>query len=230
MAINMNQVRALCTKSEKELFDSSSAKKIKELTPARLKNKVERSRKLRDKYRDLAEKQRREMRGKQPSHNPGSAKSNDATRTKQQLFQELMERFQAALKDAEAASPAGAAKKVAPKAGSKKSATKKPTTKKKTSKKKVVKKAVTKKSPAGKKVVSKKIRAKKAGTKKAASKKILARKAAKKKAKRKTTLSELAKPSRVQQKYREASTMKIQGHVSSRGRRNQAKRDSKGGR
>ncbi|MFU8829830.1 MAG: hypothetical protein ACNA8P_10420, partial [Phycisphaerales bacterium] len=124
MAINMSQVRALCNKSEKELFDSSSAKRIKELRPARLKSKIVRARKLRDKYRDLADRQQRQMRGKQDPRRPAKATSNEATRTKQQLFQELMERFEDALAKAES--------QVEKKPASTSGTTKKTTTKKST--------------------------------------------------------------------------------------------------
>lgn len=218
MAINMSKVRSLCSKSEKELFDSSSAKRIKELTPARLKMKVARSKKLRDKYRDLADKQQREMRGKPAPNQRAKAKSNEATRTKQQLFQELMERFEQALASAESAAatkPASGGKV------SKKVA-------KATSKKAPVKK--TAKKSTRKKVVSKKIRAKKAATKKAATRKAVAKKAAQSKATSKKMLSKKASSKRMQGRLRDGGATKIQGHVSSRGRRNQAKRDARGGR
>jgi hypothetical protein len=59
MAISRNQVKALSTMDELELFDNSRPSRLKKLTESELKDMVKRSRALRNKLRDLATKQTR---------------------------------------------------------------------------------------------------------------------------------------------------------------------------
>ncbi len=203
--IRTPKAKKVLTKAEFDFFLSSQPRAVQQIPYGRLKQKVARARTLRDKYRALAKQQRREMRGKAAPKSSRAAQGNERTKLKEQIFVEVLARYQAALK----AAPKPAAKK--PKAAPGR-------------KKKVAKKKAAKKPPAKKK--AKKKAAKKKGSKK---------KAAKKRAKRKAPAkSKVGKSSRARAiaakraKVRRSGATKHQGHVSSRGRRNQAKRDSRG--
>lgn len=106
MAVSMQTARTLCTKAELDLVLASSSSAISKLSAAQLRAKRERTRKLRDKFRDLGDKQRREIRGKNTNRTAKPAQDNRATRTKQQLFSETLERFEQALASVEATAPA----------------------------------------------------------------------------------------------------------------------------
>ncbi len=91
MAYNRHHARTLCTAAEFQLFAASLADTLRTLTPARLKAKLDRARKLRDKYRDLHQRQRLAARARTGSKK-GSA---ERTKTKAQLFDEAVKRFTA---------------------------------------------------------------------------------------------------------------------------------------
>jgi hypothetical protein len=94
MAISLERARKLCTQAEFELVESSVGRNARELSPARLKQKIDRTRKLRDKYRDLSKRQRLEARGKKTPSGSRPAKGQDNTERKAQLFQEVLDRFE----------------------------------------------------------------------------------------------------------------------------------------
>jgi hypothetical protein len=94
MAISLERARKLCTQAEFELVESSVGRNARELSPARLKQKIDRTRKLRDKYRDLSKRQRLEARGKKAPSGSRPAKGQDNTERKAQLFQEVLDRFE----------------------------------------------------------------------------------------------------------------------------------------
>lgn len=239
MTISIQRAKTLCSGSELELVHWSTAKRVEALSEVRLQQKRARARKLRDKYRDLADRQRREARRKQAPRGRRPSEGNDATRAKQQLFQETLERFEAALAKAKTT---GAAKKKVSKKTSKKT-TKKTTKKtakkasKKTSKKKVSKKVGAKPASkkTGKKKVSKKQLAKKASRAAssavtASSSPVPAQSVAAVVAQHKSWVSqsEGSAGKRKAMRFQRTGQPKIQGHVSSQTRRNQAKRDSRG--
>lgn len=224
MAISLRQARPYLTSNEAELVHWSTSKRVEGLPPARLRQKLDRARKLRDKYRGLAERQRREARRKQDPRGQRPAEGNKATAMKQQLFSETAERFEKALE------AAGAPLKQRPKKTERKAA-------KKVSKKtgtgtETAPKKVTGKKVGGKKVSKKKVASKatppKTPRKKLAAKKVVAKALARKKATRRTALSEATERKRKQTAMLKGGRVRFQGHVSSRGRRNQAKRDSRG--
>jgi hypothetical protein len=215
MVITINRAKALCTSSELDLVHWSKSPRASELTPARLKQKIDRARKLRDKQRDLADRQRREARGKQGPRGKRPSKGNDTTREKQQLFQETLERFEAAMAKRRAAAEKAATKKV-----SKKKASKKKTSKKVAKKQTLTVKALMKK-------VSKKTSKKKASKKKVSK----ARSPGANERGRAASMREMSESTqgkRTEKRLGRAGKAKIQGHVSSRTRRNQAKRDARG--
>lgn len=112
MAISKPAARKLTTQSEWTLLEASYPSRVRELTPARLRQKITRARKLQDKYRDLARQQRGEARGKRRVKGTSPAEGNANTRAKQELFSDALSRFEAQLARVEAkAAKAGAAGK-----------------------------------------------------------------------------------------------------------------------
>ena len=108
MAINMSQAKALCTASELQLVEASRRDELKKLTAAQLRQKVTRARKLRDKWRDQAEKQRRQTQEQQQAR---AMAKNERTRKKAELFAEVLRRFEEQLGKAENTTATGAASK-----------------------------------------------------------------------------------------------------------------------
>jgi hypothetical protein len=131
MTIPRNTAQRLCTAAEFELVEASYPASAKQLSPARLRQKVQRARKLRDKYRDLAKRQRLEMRGKREASSRRPAQGHENTDRKAELFQEVLDRFETQLSrtgDGDGqpdAGKAGAKKAGAKKAGAKKAGAKK---------------------------------------------------------------------------------------------------------
>src|SRR5690606_36367487 len=88
--INVSKARELCTAAELRLVEASAPKSLAKLDEAELKKNVERARKLRDKWRDQATRQRREVQQAQ------AARTTDKTarsQEKTQLFAEVLTRF-----------------------------------------------------------------------------------------------------------------------------------------
>ena len=222
--IRTPKAKQVLTKAELELYLKSLPRTVGTHNAYRLKQKVARTRKLRNKYVAEAKRQAREARGKAKAKGARAAQGNERTVLKGQIFSEMLERYEAALKAAP--KPAAKKKKAAPGAKKKvkKKAAKKPAAKKK---------AKAKKKPAAKKKAkAKKKSAKKKAVKRPASwSKTGRKKAAKKKARRK--VGGVAKSGRVstsksnKARYTRSGSKRAGGHVSSRTRRNQAKRDSR---
>jgi hypothetical protein len=164
--IRRDTAKRLCTDREFELVEASMPAHVRQLTPSALRQKIERARKLRDKYRDLAKRQRLEARGKRRPSGTRPAQGNENTERKAEIFDEVLDRFQAASKQppATTASAKQSAAKASPE---RKSAGKKSAGRKSAGKKSV---GVGKKS-AAKKSAAKKSAGKKAATNNAAVKK-----------------------------------------------------------
>lgn len=274
MAYTLKDAKPLCTKPEFELVTMAHKADLVALGPARLRQKITRVRKLRDKFRDESARQRREARGKADPRGTRAAQGNERTVKKAEIFADVLTRFEAAFEASRTKAPAKkvtkkttkkAAKKVSKKT-SKKTA-KKATTKKaakKTAKKtapKTTKKAAKKTSKKAAKKASKKV-SKKAAKKpvratSAPSAKALIRKAGTKasvKASRTTptspaaSLTDLAPPhaptlplptdpvgvtgtstprSAIRAGFRSAGEGRAKGHVVSRTRAAQGRRDAK---
>jgi hypothetical protein len=94
MAISASKAKAVCNKSELALVNASGKSQIGGLTQAQLLQKIARARKLRDKWRDQAARQRRDQQGRP---NTGLTQANARTTEKAQLFAEVLERFEAQL-------------------------------------------------------------------------------------------------------------------------------------
>lgn len=95
MAYTLTQARPLLNAAELELFSQSRAEPIKALTPKSLAGKVTRARTLRDKYRDLYRRQTVSLRGEDAGGRSANATDNERTQRKADIFQEVLERFEA---------------------------------------------------------------------------------------------------------------------------------------
>lgn len=94
MAFTLAQAKALCTAAELTLVKASTAEEIGEFSVVQIRQKVDRSRKLHDKWRDQAEKQRRAVQATRRARQVDtSARSVD----KAELFAEVVARFEAQL-------------------------------------------------------------------------------------------------------------------------------------
>lgn len=119
MAYTLTQARPLLNAAELELFEQSRAEPVKQLTGAKLAGAVKRTRTLRDKYRDLYQRQTVAVRTSTPGAVTGA--DNERTQRKADILQEVLERYEtrAAALQAQGSSPAAAqtSRKAAPKAG-----------------------------------------------------------------------------------------------------------------
>ena len=95
MAFNRNHARPLCSDAEYQLFTASLADEIGALTPAQLRSKIQRARKLRDKYRDLEKRQRLANRSRTGTKKGNRPDTNARTADKAKLFGEALARFEA---------------------------------------------------------------------------------------------------------------------------------------
>jgi hypothetical protein len=100
MPVTRPQAREICTKPEMELVEASFAPAVNRLTPARLRSKIDRARKLQDKFRDLARTQGRAVKGEGSDRR--SRDTNARTERKSRLFEETRERFEKRLEQLEA--------------------------------------------------------------------------------------------------------------------------------
>jgi hypothetical protein len=114
MPISVARAKAICNASELALVKASAKREIAKLSPAKLRLSAERARKLRDKWRDQANAQRRKSQKKMGAR---ETDVNARTAEKAQLFEEVLERFVARLATAEtadsAAKPRAGAKRFA---------------------------------------------------------------------------------------------------------------------
>jgi hypothetical protein len=110
MAYNRRQARAICSDSEYELFTTSLADSITQLTPAQLRGKIKRVRTLRDKSTDLFRRQSLAMQESTGSKRGKTGSANQRTEQKARLFDEVLKRFEARL-DKITAEPAPAPSK-----------------------------------------------------------------------------------------------------------------------
>lgn len=129
MAISMQRAAKICTAAELNLVKASAPRAIRALTAKQVASKLERARRLRDKQRDLLQRQSLRSRARTGSkHGKDLGPQNERTAQKQELFEEVLERFQSrlqALEEADApASPSkskarGAAQRPAKRAAKK---------------------------------------------------------------------------------------------------------------
>lgn len=141
MSFNRNHVRAFLAKTEIDLFESSLGADLKTLTAADVQRRIDRTRKLRTKYRDLLQRQKLATRARTSSKEGTSGEANERTAKKAKAFDETLARFEAHAQHLEAAEKkAAASSKRTAKAGS--TATRKTAAKKRPAKRKLVPAAV----------------------------------------------------------------------------------------
>jgi hypothetical protein len=97
MPLDYKRAAQLCTARELSLVSAARSDEIARLTPERLKVKLSLSRDLRDKFRDLSRRQRRESRGTVPPRGVRPARGNARTEEKAALFEQLTKRFEVQL-------------------------------------------------------------------------------------------------------------------------------------
>jgi len=140
MSLSLDEVRALCTKSELELVAGSRSPAIEKLSAVQLKKNVANVRKLTEKWQKLSRGQSRNE-----SQKSGEPNLDSRSYAKHQLFQESLAAYEAQL--AKATSPvtvAGGSQAASPQATSNKPTGKQPTAKQRTSSAKVSRQAVKK--------------------------------------------------------------------------------------
>ncbi|GGI21177.1 hypothetical protein [Oxalicibacterium faecigallinarum] len=97
MAYQRTQAQKLLTVAELALFDAGRTSEIGKLSKPELRSKLERSRKLRDKYRDLYRRQRLAIRNASGSKAGTGGNANRRTQEKEEIFAESVARFEARL-------------------------------------------------------------------------------------------------------------------------------------
>jgi hypothetical protein len=113
MTLDIEKARRLCTQQELALVLSARAGELRTLTPGRLRTKLTQARGLRNKFRDLADRQAREARGKAPPRGIRPSRGNARTVEKANLFGEVLRRLEArAAKLDLTAAPSGPAARV----------------------------------------------------------------------------------------------------------------------
>lgn len=243
MAINMTRARALCSKPELELVLQTTAAHLNGLPERRLRANIAKARTLRNKFRDLAAQQRREARGKQVPRSSRAAQSNANTVAKQRLFDEVLTRFQQQYERVQAGEvthtpkQARRARKTARQAAKQERKAARRTVKKATAAEQSAP-ASTDRTPAagnskvqsGKKKTGAKRKTQKAVAASAVSAATARKQPAKKLSARsvsRKTHAESTTGIRSRKNQQRSGLTKLQAHVSSRGRRQQARRDSR---
>ncbi len=110
MPFNRNHVRAFLAKTEFGLFESSLGADLKALSAAEVQRRIDRTRKLRDKYRDLLRRQKLATRARTGSKRGLSGVANERTAKKAKAFEETLARFEVQAKHLAAAAKKAASK------------------------------------------------------------------------------------------------------------------------
>lgn len=209
MAYQRTQAQKLLTAAELALFDSGRTTEIRKLSKPELRSKLERSRKLRDKYRDLYRRQRLAIRGISGTKAGAKGDANRRTQQKEEILAESVARFEARLAQIEKQEDLEFEKAQKKAASSKVPAVK------------VLKKAVAKKAAAAKKTATA-VNAAASGRVAKASK----GKASEARAEERNVSksAHAVEPTQVNQQSR---GIEIGAHQRSQARRSQAKRDSR---
>ena len=97
MAISRRDAKPRCSSAEFALANESYPPDIASFSERELRTRISRTRKLRDKYKDLAAKQAREIRGKAKPTRQKQPTGNAATVLKRDFFAETLERFETKL-------------------------------------------------------------------------------------------------------------------------------------
>lgn len=99
MAVTRDQARRLLTDSEMGLFGDSRNPALRALTEKQLGSRVERTRKLRDKSRDLLQRQKLKSRERTGSKRGTSGSANERTQKKGEVLDDILQRFEGRLEE-----------------------------------------------------------------------------------------------------------------------------------
>lgn len=204
MSVNLRSARALCTAAEYGLVVASGGDGLRALSEARLKLKIVRARTLRDKYRDLLRRQRLAAR-RSPNAKAGRGDAGARTESKAALFEQILERFVARLEKLQDAAARPAKQPAAKRPAAKRPAAKKAASKAGGTRPAAPTAARSPKAPALTTPLEPKVR----------------------QAAVRGFVSDKAAQSARNVKLKSINARNVQAHVSARGRRNQAKRDSR---
>lgn len=200
--------KSLFTRAEFDILVASTKARLESFAPERVRSLRDLARRLRDKFRGLAERQQREARGKAAPRARQRSLNNENTRVKQRLFAEAVERFERAL----GIEPAKAVKTPKGKARAGKPVGKKP---------------AIKGTPAKKPAPSRAARAVLAGVGTAPTPPSVAPRTAAARATRRKAESAKATPKAKGVILAQSGVRRVMGHLSSQGRRNQGRRDAR---
>nr|MBA2237343.1 hypothetical protein [Lysobacter sp.] len=117
MAIAREQARGLLTDSEMVLFGESRNPALRSLTGRELTRRIERVRKLRDKARDLLQRQRLGSRQRTGSKGGKSGAANERTARKGEMLDDILQRFEGRLQELERSGQSEGARQAAGAAG-----------------------------------------------------------------------------------------------------------------
>ncbi len=210
--------KSLFTRAEFDILVASTKARLESFAPERVRSLRDLARRLRDKFRGLAERQQREARGKAAPRARQRSLNNENTRVKQRLFAEAVERFERAL----GIEPAKAVK--APKGTTRAAKARVPAAKP------AGQKPATKGTPAKKPAPSRAALAVLAGaggtgTPASAGSAVPAKAAAR--ASRRQAKSAKATPKAKGVILAQSGVRRVMGHLSSQGRRDQGRRDAR---
>ena len=214
--INLQEAKQLCTAAELKLFRLSWLRSAMGLTVTQLRANIARVRKLRDKYRDLARRQRLEARGKRAASGRRPAQGNERTVRKAELFSQVLDQFQTRL------AVLGKPEETHKAASRPKRAKRKTSAKPKTVPVKADSEAPPKSVPAEKVTSIAKKKTARQGRKGTS---LVPDLKQKKKNLRRKASSDRALPTSKANRITRSGSRKIAAHVSSAGRRRQARRD-----
>jgi len=97
MPITRHQAQALLSTGEMELFDESRSNPLRKLDAAGLEKRIERSRRARDRARDLVQRQKLASRAATGSKRGTSGLANQRSKDKAALLDDILKRFEHAL-------------------------------------------------------------------------------------------------------------------------------------
>lgn len=203
--------KSLFTRAEFDILVASTKARLESVAPERVRALRDLARRLRDKFRGLAERQQREARGKGAPRGRKPSLGNENTRVKQRLFAQAVERFERAL----GLEPAKAVKAPKGKARAAKPGVKKP----------AAKSAPARKPAPSRAAFAVLAGAGGAGTPVSTSGVVPAKAAAR--ASRRKAESAKATPKAKGVILAQSGVRRVMGHLSSQGRRNQGRRDAR---
>jgi hypothetical protein len=117
MPISRTQARALTTKTEQTLVEESFHPRVRAFSVAQLRQRIDRARRMRDKYSDLGRRQHGASKARKGQASRPPDKSNLRTDRKVTLFDQTLERFEKRLQSLEAEAARAQATTASPAAG-----------------------------------------------------------------------------------------------------------------